>query len=224
MYHRGLDFPLDPSAVKMGEVTKTSTCWSHQDNQQHHNPMANVMPKGLDQWVIRDISEQKHSQSEEHNFLAPRTPTASPSQMKAKRKGKKKRKVYQPSYYRASGVCITEDQMKRKGKIFMKIIRAEEDRKQTKTAKRKGKKSLCDTSKGESSGTTSTINRRLFARNLGYAHSTQAQERWEESLRQTHWSHQENQQHHNPMANVIKLDQWATLVNKNTFKVKHTTF
>ena len=82
------------------------------------------------------------------NFLASRTPT--PPEPK-----EKKRKV--TSYYRASGVCITED------RIFMKIICAEEERKKTKAAKGKGKnskKSSCDASKGESSGKS---NRRLFA-------------------------------------------------------------
>ena len=135
--------PLDRSAVSMEEVTKTSmlvtpaTPTASKPNGKRHQ----VGPMG-------DIGDQECSQSEADNFLASRTPT--PPEPK-----EKKRKV--TSYYRALGVCITED------RIFMKIICAEEERKKTKAAKGKGKnskKSSCDASKGESSGKS---NRRLFA-------------------------------------------------------------
>ncbi|XP_072168984.1 uncharacterized protein [Diadema setosum] len=107
-------FPLEPGALHIDEVSSTSmlvTPEASPPKDSHHE----VGP-------IED-GQQQDSPKEADHFMSSRTPTPS------RQPREKKRNVNYS--YRPSGVCITEN------RIFMKIIRTEEERKEKTSTKKK---------------------------------------------------------------------------------------
>ncbi|XP_041484938.1 uncharacterized protein LOC121431436 [Lytechinus variegatus] len=134
-------FPLDPNAVKIGEVSKTSTLVTPTSSTTPSEEKHQIGPMG-DMGEAQGWTNQTPSEAD--LFLSSRTPSPPEATQKKRAVSKK--------YYRASGVSITENN------IFLKLIRADEERSKAKLSKGKEKKATSQA--GPSS--SAAASRRLF--------------------------------------------------------------